>query len=414
MKKSKMIFAVIAVAVIAICIISLLMTRGNTPSDKPVGTTPDGTEESISTSDSSTQTGPIYVTSPVVEGELTELDPVELSDTVTMRQVELIAKIERGYVIDSSHEEYIDIPGGDPYTCSNGIIFRNDRTLTIDVLDQMTGVTHSISFGYLGGKCNRFLYLNPICTNDGELDAAYCYQFDSPMGGGTILTLCDNTAGYKAYPSLVIGRTLEEWQNAGYTSPKTPGVVWHASTLPDGPVYIDCRVYEKTGDMIANVRITIERLLDGTAAITNLQDLNLLADNGGNEYFTASEMAYIADLADKTIRDPEKVGMIYEDSKGAFAVEDCLISLLDQNTGLYYNQFIPYRGLDTTKTYADGLIPIVAVSLRTQGLFTQTLYFRQILPPLDGEHGWYEYIGRDYQVYDTVDNMMKYGYSGNG
>lgn len=415
MKKSKTLFAIVAVVIVITCVIGLLASRHVSGSQEldPGHSLDSPDPDEILGDGENDEHQPSYVTTPATSEELGEPEITQLADNVTMKRVDLIAKVERGYVIDEAHEEYIDVQGGDPYFCTDGIVFRNDRVLTIDVLDQMTGVTHSISFGYMTGKCNRFLYLNPLCTNDGEVDRGYCYQFDYPIGGGDVINLSDNSAGYDAYPSLVIGRSLEEWENASYTAPNAPGVVWHIGSLPKEPVYIDCRVYEKTGDMVANIRITIERALDGTVAITNLQDRNLLADNTEYEYYTASELAYLVDLADQTIRDSEKVGMAYSDSKGKFSIEDCIISVTDQDTGLYYRQFVPYRGVDTTSTYV-GRAHILAVSLRTNGLFTQTLYFRCVLQPVNGEHGWYDYIGRDYQVYDTVENMMKIGYSGNG
>lgn len=414
MKKGKLVFCIIAFFILALCIAgSFFVMRSSEPAEN----SPEATLPIVQTAPSELLPTLVVETDPPVTAPPFEyLAPVKLAPNVTLQQVSLIGEIDRKYVIREDHPEYIDVPGGDPYWCTSGIVFRNDRTITIDIQDTQRDVIHSISFGHITGQCNRFLYLNPICADDGQVpeNTAYHYQFEQPVGGGAIYNLGDNSRAYDAHTSFFIGRTLEEWENASYTSPKMPGTVWHIGGDADGPFYIDCRVYQLKGDMIATLRLTISRMNDGTFAITNLEDKNQLNPYGGT-VFSASELEYLVSFTDDTYHDPDQVHFTSTSmSEEHIEMDECIIEYIGIGEPLYYNQFLPHQGSDRTQTYVNMEMPIVAVSYRKGTLFTQTFYFQQILPEINGVHGVYAYIGRDYPMYDTIERLRNYGYTDNG
>lgn len=332
-----------------------------------------------------------------------------LSDDVTMYQVAFTDEIIRDPIIDESHPEYIDVQGGDPYFCEMGIVFRNDRCLTIEVPDRNTGKTRTFAFGYITGECNRFLYLSPTCLEEGKVSSeAYYYVFDNPIGGGSILNIPDNTdlASSKSY---VLDRTLQEVNNASYRAPDAPGVVWHTGGSITDPVHLDVRVYRASGDMVAILRLTLQMQNDGTYVLTNLENKDLLRNNEDSLY-TDEELTYLVALARETYNDPDQVHFaVGITSNYEITEENCLIELRGSRTSLYYNTFIPRDGVETTRSYMGQGIDILAVTFRFPGINSQTFYYMVFAAPYENEHGIYSYIGRDDRSFDGVKEMTLRG-----
>lgn len=417
MRKSKLIFIIIAIILVAAVAIGYSLmddSIGGEQNETTTAATGEGVPESTAPQVPDDTKEPDAETEETVPNETKE--PIVLSENVTVYQVEKDPNevIIRDPKIDETHPEYIDVPGGDPYSSTEGIVYRNDKTISIDIFDELQGYTRTITFGYVTGQCNRFLYLNPSVSGDpGTRPYTYYFSFSTPIGGGAVLTIPDETLTSKEVKSWSMGRALEIREAAHYTAPNTPGTVWLASSPVDGPVYIDVRLYLQL-DYCATVRLTIDKDKDGTYSIVNLENRNLLQENEGTDYST-SELAYVVGLANETIHDTEKMHQYYSTyEKYEMAVEDCIITLQTLDTGLYYNQFIPYKGDSDCRYYSEMDIPVLAVTYRRLGVGAQTLYFQAIRLPRDGNHGEYYYIGRDFPLFDTIDHLTSQGYSGAG
>lgn len=329
-----------------------------------------------------------------------------LSADVTMYQVPFTDEINRDPTIDESHPEYIDNYGGDPYGCEMGIVFRNDRCLSIEVPDRKTGKTRTFVFGYITGECNRFLYLSPSCLEDGEASSeSYYYVFDEPIGGGSILNLSDNI-NLDSCTSYVLERNLQEVNNASYSAPNAPGVVWHTGGSITDSVCLDVRVYRDSGDMVAILRLTLQMQNDGTYVLTGLENKDLLQNNK-NTIFSEDELAYIIELANETYNDPDQVHFaVAVTSNYKLTEENCLIEFRKEDTSLYYTTFIPRDGVETTRTYMGQVVDALAVTFRFAGMPSQTFYYMIYAIPYGGEHGYYYYIGRDNQSFEDVKEMI--------
>lgn len=413
MNKSKLVFAVITVIVIIGCLICFLAFGGfkkpQAEANPEQATT--GTENAIHI--------PENVPQPPLN--LDPTDPsINISETVTINQVKKDPNevIERNPITDASHPEVLEIETTSPMMSAEGSVYRNDKEISIDIMDAKYGDKLTFTFGYITGSCNRFLYLNPqFKRNDEPLNADIFFKFSQPYGGGTVTTCgipAEENAENELFLNYTFFRSLEERTVSGYVDPKHPGAIWFTQTPLDNNIYIDVQAHYGQGGLFATMRLTIAKAEDGTYSIVDIDNRNLLT-NGENDLYSKSELAYLVKVADTTFRTPGATNFystLFVDKH--FQVEDCIIEQRDAATGLYYNEFLPYQGSEWTKDYAESQIPIMAVSYNWAGLPTQTMYFYVINEPTATTHGTYQYIGHDFPLYATLELLRGYGYDGNG
>lgn len=427
MKKSKTVFAVLTVIVIFVMVAAIVLSRCGAgqqsgPSDGTVpassGTLPvddsNASGMTVPPEDRPDEPSHNYATFPSEEerepsktGEETD----QLPGNVRMERVDVTGEIIHDPQISPDHPEYIDTYGGDPYFCDEGIVFRNDRKVTISIDDPLTGDTFDISFGYPAGTYNRFLYLSPDVERNGKEDSNnYFFHFDVPKTG-SVLIMSDDSIETNRY---AVGRALESRFNANYVDPKHPGVVWHSNSgaLFD-PIYVYCRMMRYNGDLAATLRITILKLADGTFAIYNLEDMNLIANPEYSEvyHYNEQELEYLVNLANDTYNDSDLTHISFIPER-TFDIDACLVELRSSDTGLYYGQFFSQVAGDDMCRFYSRTIPVLAVTLRDEATMSKTLYFWQNYPPCDGEHGAYQYIGMDFPSYDTEENLRNNGWTG--
>lgn len=414
MNKSKLIFGIVAVCVIIACVLCFVLF-GNQTKD-PAAASP----TTAPTTDSDN-----HIIIPNIE----EQDPIDISatdppviveDNVTIQQVNKDPNeaINRNPVIDPNHPEYLDIEETSPFLSAEGSVYRNDKVISIDIIDQQTGDICTFSFGHITGTCNRFLYLNPQFKLNGEpIDSNIYFKFDEPYGGGIIDTYgipVEENIKNKFCLNYTFYRALEEKQVSAYVDPQNPGAFWFTQEPIENNVYIDVKAYYYQGGLFATLRLTVSKAEDGTYSIVDIDSKDMLT-NGNNDQYSLNELAYIVELTDTTYHTPGAVhGYNSLQLEWKLGVEDCLIELRDHETGLYFNQFLSASGSQHCKDYSDAMIPILAVSYRWKGLPTQTMYFWVIQEPTDTTHGTYQFIGYDYPLYQTVDLLEDYGYEGNG
>lgn len=413
MKKSKTTFALIAAAMVILCVILILVgtsKQGGTGLEAPQPTdAPDlsGDETLIPpTALDEIEVPPLPTIAP---------QPITIAKNVTIYKVDADPNeiIDRTQAVDSSHPEYLDIPGGDPYWSVEGKVCRNDKTITIEVMNEFSGDYYEITFGHITGQCNRFLYLNPSVKVNGSPASVFVHA-DQPTAGYLV------TLGSEIPPqrpgdilSCTYIRALDQRSSAKYDDPKHPGFIWYPQNELKGPIYIDMLVNNPEGNPYATLRLTIDKAEDGTYSLADIDNLDLFQDNSLHPEFTKSELAYVIDLANEVyMSGPENSGLgIHEDD--GFPLEKCIIEYREHD--FYYEEFIPAGGVIAyTQVYEDLEIPFLAVHLRQSGYAVHTFYFQIIVAPTSENHGVYQYIGYDFPLYDSVELLSGFGWQGTG
>lgn len=419
MKKSKIVFAIIAVLVAILCLVTLIpgkqssissslppATTSTAPTDSTAPTTPaEGSSES----------------SPIMPTASEETYPsYTLADNVRITQVEKDPNevIHAFQPIEKNDPEYF-FSGTSTYETMEGKVFRNDKTISIDVYDEFLKETRTFTFGYITGQCNRFLYLNPVCEQAAKHNQ-FGFRFCTMQsGGGSIATIPGNytstDAQKKAFrdaPNFTVERTLDQREIPSYVDPKHPGTVWFTQTPIQGDLWIDVMVYQMGGDFVATLRLTIAKGDDGTYSIVNLQNKNLLQNSIREDVaFSRSELEYIYGLADSIINDPDAIKFANNSLQKEMPIERYLMEYRDRSTSLYFQHFVP-AGDGYCASSSDYLYnPTIAVTARQHcGMATcVTMYFHVIKPATDTEHGIYEYIGRDYLFYTDKQALINQG-----
>lgn len=397
MNKHKIIFAAIAVLVILCCLLPFLLKRqqddssisttdaaGTTQSTAPQEQEPSAATETVDLSDVEIPTLPIETIPQIIVG-----------NDVTIEQVPKDPNevIDRNQVMDPTDPEYLNVTGGDPYFNLEGKVCRNDKVISISVQDALTDEQIKISFGHITGRCNRFLYLNPVMYTNGEITQGYFHFRYIVTGGGYQITVADRDATGDSY---TYNTTLEDAYAANYTDPKHPGAVWFPHSILEGPIYLDVIVNNAQGRLIATLRLTIDKAEDGTYALADIDNLNIIQNPQLYPQFTESELNHILDLANEVWFDPSQTKIHDISGNTGFTMNQCIIEYMVPDFRLYYDTFVP--GADTvpeTKPYADLMIPMVAVTLRKWNS-SYTLYFLVYSEPTPDSHGIYQYVGRDH------------------
>ena len=421
MKKSKQIFGLIAAVIMAVCLLVILLFGGpgnQASQEQPPSTTPADTAPVPESTEPEESNAP-YIPEHGVSGIR---NTYTLADNVTITQVPKDPnEVIHAYApIAKDDPEYL---GNDEnYETAEGKVYRNDKIISIDLFDELTGQEMKISFGYITGTVNRFLYLNPVVETS-ETTPRYGFYFSPMPAGGNVLTLPviyaneeERLTAHRGCYNFQVGRALDQREIAGYQDPKHPGTVWFTPAPIESDLWIDVLVYQLAGDLRATLRLTIAKDPDGTYSIVNLENKNLLQTyEEAESKFTKDELAYIYNIGKTTVENPDIVKF---DAVGnaEVTVERMIIEYRNEQTGLYYPFFIPADRSGgfyaSSAKYADG--PILAVTVRHICSVTSvtTMYFRIIKMPTEREHGKYEYIGRDFLFAESSQALSSQGYPG--
>lgn len=407
MNKSKKIFIITAAVICLIVIVPLLFTTHKSGQETHA-------EEESKVNVPQTE----YPTRPAdswKEVPIATLPEIKLEEGVSIQQAEKNSDevIDRDPYTSEDHPEYID--GAEDLLSHEGKVCRNDKVISIDIMDDRKGDFYTISFGHITGECNRFLYLNPTVVRN-DYQKSFFFHFRVPaLGGGRIVSPQDTRATeYEDGVSYVFDRAIEQRNRGCFDNFQSPGVVWYPDMPLTDPVSVDCIVAYGSGIYLATLRLTIAKdPEDGTYSIVNVENQNLIQEpDPEHPEYTPSELQYLVDLTKSVHTDFEKTG-IKVDANEEIRMEHCLIEYLDQTSGLHFNQFIPARGKDPyCYTYLNMGMPIMAVTYNSYGVAPYTYYYQVIKEPAEGEHGDYQYIGLDYPLYQTEQNLKSYGWDG--
>lgn len=399
MKKSKLTFAIFAGIILLLCLVIILIgtkTQGEEAQDPTTQVTVESyTEEHFDFfgDDPVEPTALDEIVVPTLPSN--SLQPLN-TNNVTIYKVDPDPNevIDRTQLTAPSDPEYV--PGsGEKLWNVEGKCCRNDKTITIEIHDPYDGKHYEISFGYITGACNRFIYLNPVVTAAG-IPQDILVRFDYPIGGGYVTTISGDVD--KDHPDgtcCTYGSTIRDYYWARYQDPSHPGVVWFPQNELDGPIYLDVQVQRVDANPIAILRLTITKGEDGTYSIADLDNMNIYDDNTLHPEYSKTELAYIVELAKTEAASPvfEHWGV---DFGSEICIEKCMFEYRTPSQGLYFDTVLNASGgLDYSYTYADQQIPILAVNIRYASYTVQTFYFQIIQSPTETSHGIYQFIGRD-------------------
>ncbi len=423
MKESKKLFSIIAIAVVVICAVVMLIRRSHsiiTVTDYTEGTyyqimPEDGIVDISKDPKPAPQpTEPATNNTPTIPDNASE---ITAGKNVRIYKVpkDPNEQIDRDINIPADHPELTDAEEGGYFFSAEGKVYRNDRVISIDVYDDLQEITRTISFGYITGKCNRFLYLNPIVEDN---DCQYSFRFQEYQSdtqiGGTVEVISPEEVDLSS-PSFVTYVAIDQKIEALYKDPNYPGVVWYTSGALEEPVYISCQVLTAAGEPVALLRLVITKdPEDGTYSFSDIINCNIMQENPDNSIIPDSDIKVLYELACDTLYTPEKTGLHWMQASGRhFDPTEFMMEVRDYHTGMYHQQYYP-KGIGTTRpAYKDLCSPVVAVTYREFSiLHSLTMYFRVVRPATHNEPAVYEYIGRDSARYSTLEEMQSNGYIG--
>ena len=420
MRTSKKVFAIITAVVAAVCALVFLLNRGGDAEsppkqDQPIPVRP-GEVVDIH-QDTPQYTLPLATTpsnSPTIPDSASE---ITVGKNVTIYKVPKDPNevIDRDMRITPEHPEYMDAESGGYFISTEGKVYRNDRIISIDVYDAFTDSTHKISFGYITGKCNRFLYLNPIVENE---TCQYSFRFQDYQSKGVSGGIIDVVSPFEVdldAPSFVTFVAADQKIEAQYKEPNYPGVFWYTTGPLNGPIYISCQVLTATGDPVALLRLVIAKdPADGTYSFANIINCNIMQENPADSIIPDADITKLYELACETMDDHEALGLYsYQIRESTYHPENFMMEIRDVTTGTYHTYYYP-TGYGVAKYAKDDLFsPVVAVTYRHWVTpYAMTLYFRVLRMATATEPAIYEYIGRDSHFYPTLEIVCSNGYHG--
>lgn len=423
---------IIPIAIVLItCVIVLVLFGGeNTPT--PVNNSGDSTANSEPISTQMTTSPDPIITEPhtstteptdrVLTGDFTNgflpeaeyIETINLANSVQIRKVATDPNevIDAMPLVDSSHKEYIPYGDAAAAVSSEGKVYRNDRTISIDIYDRFYGDTYTFTFGYPTGECNRFLYLNPQVSVNGE-PAYYLgesYQFNFNVGGDGQVVNFGGTPDefFSENVSYNMIRHRSEDQVANFLDFQHPGSVWFTVYPLQEPAEIQVRIFTENGYLVGTLALIVEKDEAGTYAFTNIKNLDLWEDNTDYPNFTHNELEYITSIIQDALDNGEIVALSARFSDFDATTDRCVYVLRPKEDGFYYPTFVNIdpNGSDLC-SYISSLMPYsIAVSLNdTQYWDSATIYLWIASLPTETERGIYQIIGCDYARFENASDV---------
>lgn len=431
MRKSKIVFGIIAVVVAAICIAAIVLSNKgsrNHPATPPGNVGPSHSQYSPD------ETDPAY-TDPSQSGAM-ETREYSLGGGTSVRKLvkDYDGPLDRTTMFAPSHPEYIDLDEqGFPRCCNTGCVFRNNKEITVTLAYKPTVSEEveeaKITFGHITATANRFLYLDPKATFRGE-SVPWNFHFFA-VTNGTVVTIPYER---NEHSTRTFSRTLDAYDYAGYYNAHYPGTVWYVQNDKAKTATIDAIAYTELGDFVGIFRIYIKRNEDGTYEMSSVYNLDsnqirymdLEADIDPSIHYSPSwmgpdELAYIEELAELTLSSQDAVHALLNSGNPIDIDPDRMIvdfrSSEDTRDYFYFDAIIPYDSSDPDRRYEYKSVttPILAVTLRGLPAPTKncTLYYLAIATPETNEkHGTYLYIGRDYWDFMRYEDLEGQYYPG--
>ncbi len=294
MKKSKIIFGIIAAVVVVAVILVIALNSGSNAQDEtsgvpgtsgpsldndrfdnnePAGTTGsnnNGSNGIIGGNDATTGSFPEDTMWDLLHKYFPSMYPDKPSESETPEN-------KYSYV---SELTYKDLPA------SNGCYYKNDRVISKSVvLDNARdkALNREICFGVDVDSTDNYLALNPVISHNGSPSETCSFAFE-PSAGYVVTIPSYSDCGYGTYIgcNTTFVRALDYSLPSGYLSASTPGTIWYLDkdtlTGTTHCAYIDVRVY--LNEMMCGVfRIYISKDADGLFYMDDVMDLNQLHES---------------------------------------------------------------------------------------------------------------------------------------
>lgn len=416
MDKSKTIFACIAIVIVVFCIFAI--TADGTPDQI---TEPTESSAQTITEQETNHNGPAYIGTmpgdfiePSTSSDFDDVtfntdfdftDSIRVNDTVQIHLVDMDpdAVIDRDSYVSEHHPEYISYGDAPSLFSLEGKVYKNDRTISIDIEDRFSGDIYTFTFGYPTGQYNRFLYLNPKCEINGvpteELGESIQFNFNIGGSGG----VANFAEGLEYYQGQVVNynmtRHLAEYQIANYLDPQHPGAVWLTMVPLDTPAEFHCRVFNKHGYLMGTLALVVEKDEDGCYAFTDIRELDLWEDNSEYPNYTHTELEYIASILQEAFDNREIDQLSARFTGETISSDRCAFVMRTAKAGYYYPTFVNIdpNGSDLCRDVASQVDQTIAVTINFSKYHAcGTVYLWVLKQPDATSHGWYQIIGSDY------------------
>lgn len=302
--------------------------------------------------------------------------------------------IWREAVLDPNDPENIDdqFPEyGNPDFSVEGKVYANDRKISIEIPSKWNDKPITISFGYISGGYNQYLYLNPVCSMGDSANPIGIYTTVRKDTSERVFTRnpkmeCkvpndiysgDNPTSW-VHNYAIIGQTYDNLASAEYTDITTPGLMWFTSS----PLQSDFgEVYFRFLDLNSSTLIALVKVViaknptNGTYYLHHAENMDLLA-KGGTEDVSQETL----DEAILMVKDVIADGW-YPMYKNPADLDNCYVYIdyLGEDRNFYFPQGRPIfdKGEDKMVSMQGFPTPALAVTF-SDGTYRhgpQTVYF---------------------------------------
>lgn len=378
MKRSKLLFLIIAAVVAVAVIIAVVVKPGSdptTPTDPEAPTGPSGNVDPTG--------GNEQPTDPTVPGG----DVIEPTTQPTNPATEPTVPSIPG--VDIVPDKYDYITGELPYYAmpESADTYDNDHYQLIQITDPSDAkATYTFYFGFGGTTDNtvcevsNYLCLNPVVIYSGNPDVSretqdQSFQFHFTPSNGYIMTISNEEYGGSAYrenftcTEYTFNRAMDYALPSSYVSAEAPGTVWYTDEVlaPNQYLTIDVMVY-LAQEPFTTLRLYVARTATGWAlssvACTDqlVQKYNPFADIMGDEHWLTQER--IDDLLFHT-----KETLMYADpslKEESLTNDKFIIEYRKAGTGTYFDyaswSLDSHSELEDMRAYAN--MDIYAVTYR--------------------------------------------------
>lgn len=406
MKKSKIIFAVIACITIALCAV-LILSQDQAPDVQPSGDESSSLPAPGPTDTSAATTDPAATGSAPSMGDTTDpADPTDsgIATEPTPEPSETKPTIlTPDYITTTLPTDHI----ADALPSSSGS-YKNDRTVSIDIYDAATRKSYTISFGVNSDVTGKYLCLGPSIT---PVDKNVTYYFNFSCGAGDVITIPGTESSDELFYSFY--RTLDDAVPAKYQSSTAPGTIWYTTDRSLKETWIDVRVYRDCCDMFATLRLSVKKDAVGKYYLAGVENLNML-DDGVQSELSSTEIDYLLSLYETDIKDRKNVYCALPESYKIHRKYMCC-QWRETGLGTYYDYFNT-RGKEVVFSNRTDFSskPVVAITLRFH-LASQmclTVYYQVDQMPTQDSHGIYTFIGFDPWNFSTKEDLGRHMYPG--
>lgn len=338
MKRSKLLFFIIAL-VIAVAVSVVLVTKSGAGPEGPTNLT--------------SPTGPVEPTNPT--GDPTTPTQDATGPTSGLDLPGYLEPFFPGISTSPTEPFKPEELGAEDLPESNGKHYVNHHETNKWVALPNTDYVFSIGFGFTTESVANYLYLNPVVQKEeGDEHISLNFQFYFMPSAGHVTTIADAEYGdyRKGSIASTFVRAVDYALPAAYVSEEYPGTVWYMDEDVmlgvDEYISIDTLVYHG-GELYAILRIYIVQDSDGNYYLDYVANMNQLDEvDPGIEQFeepvrlSEEDLAWLLSCAKEDLCRENITGSLAKYYEGIEA-EDLIIDAISPGKGFYFD-YASYPG----------------------------------------------------------------------